>query len=143
MSAVMYKAGVSLLVNQSLTLQTLKGAVCVIGMGDFWNDDCDVKKAYESLEDDGCPRILLSHNPDSKKLLKNADWDVMLCGHTHGGQLIIPYTDLRPFLPIRDKKYSEGLFEWDGRYLHVTRGVGNLHGMRFNCPPEISILEVA
>ena len=47
-----------------------------------------------------------------------------------------------PFAPIRDKKYVRGLHSWNGRWLHITKGIGNLHGMRFNCRPEITVFEI-
>ena len=86
--------------------------------------------------------IVLSHNPDSKELLKKYDWDLMCCGHTHGGQLVIPLIGFRPFLPVIDKSFPEGLLSWGKRHVHISRGIGNLHGLRFNCRPEISILNV-
>jgi predicted MPP superfamily phosphohydrolase len=64
---------------------------------------------------------------------------LLLCGHTHGGQIRLPFVGT-PFAPVRDKRFVEGLHQWDGRWMYITRGVGNLHGVRFNCPPEVSLL---
>ena len=69
-------------------------------------------------------------------------WDLMLSGHTHGGQLWIPFIGA-PFAPVRDKRFVKGLVRWQNRWVHVTKGVGNLHGMRLNCPPEVSLLTLA
>ena len=85
--------------------------------------------------------IMLSHNPDAKTALRDVPWDLMLCGHTHGGQITLPLLG-SPLAPIADKRFSEGLHTWDKRWIYVTRGVGSLLGMRFNCPPEVSILEL-
>jgi predicted MPP superfamily phosphohydrolase len=65
----------------------------------------------------------------------------MLCGHTHGGQVKLPFIGA-PIVSIRDRRFGEGLRQWEGRWIYVTRGVGNLHGIRFNCPPEVSLLTV-
>jgi predicted MPP superfamily phosphohydrolase len=86
-------------------------------------------------------RILLNHNPDAKDLVRSFEWDLMLCGHTHGGQVRLPLIGA-PFAPVQDKRYLHGLYAWDKRWLHITSGVGNLHGLRFNCRPEISLLTV-
>jgi uncharacterized protein len=94
--------------------------------------------AYRAI-DRTQPTILLSHNPDTKSQLMKWPWDLMLSGHTHGGQLSLPGIGT-PFAPIRDKRYVRGLHRWNDRWLHITKGVGNLHGMRFNCRPEVSIL---
>jgi hypothetical protein len=84
---------------------------------------------------------VLCHNPDAKELFRRHDGYLMLCGHTHGGQLRLPLLGT-PFAPVRDKRYVEGLHPWAGRWLYTTRGVGNLHGLRFHCPPEVSVLDI-
>ena len=48
-----------------------------------------------------------------------------------------------PFAPVRDHSMVEGLHSWRGRQIHITRGVGNLWGLRFNCRPEVSLLELS
>ena len=63
----------------------------------------------------------------------------MLSGHTHGGQLRIPFVGT-PFAPVRDRRFVQGLHRWQDRWLHITKGIGNLRGMRLNCRPEISLL---
>jgi uncharacterized protein len=65
----------------------------------------------------------------------------MVCGHTHGGQIRLPLLGT-PFAPVIDMRYVEGLHPWNDRQIYITRGVGNLHGLRFNCPPQVSLLEV-
>jgi len=115
----------------------------MVGLGDIWSGLANpraVLKQKRTEEDETV--IVLSHNPDSKELLKSYDWDLTLCGHTHGGQVVVPFLGLRPFLPVRDKSFPEGVLTWEKRHIHITRGVGNLHGMRFNCRPEISILNL-
>jgi predicted MPP superfamily phosphohydrolase len=84
-------------------------------------------------------RILLSHNPDTKEFLKFHPWDLLLCGHTHGGQVVLPGLGA-PWTPVRDKRFIAGMYSWDNRWIHITRGVGNVHGLRFNCPPEVSLV---
>ena len=43
-----------------------------------------------------------------------------------------------PLAPVKDKKYVRGLHRLSDRWLHITKGVGNLHGLRLNCRPEVS-----
>ncbi len=66
----------------------------------------------------------------------------MLSGHTHGGQVILPFDGPR-FAPVMDKRYVAGLGMWGERQIHVSRGVGNLHGVRFRCRPEINLLTLS
>ena len=85
---------------------------------------------------------MLSHNPDSKSEIEEARWDLLLSGHTHGGQLVVPITGERPFAPVRDKRYIAGMIPWQDRMVHVTTGVGTIMGMRFNCPPEVVVIDL-
>jgi hypothetical protein len=88
------------------------------------------------------PAILLAHNPDTKDVLGDRPWDLMLSGHTHGGQVVLPIVGER-FVPVRDKRFIAGLKRWNGRQVYVTRGVGNIDGVRVNCRPEVSVLDLA
>jgi len=74
-------------------------------------------------------------------MLEPYPWDVVLCGHTHGGQIWIPGLGA-PFAPVEDKRYIAGLYPWSNRWMHITKGVGNIWGLRFNCRPEISLLTI-
>lgn len=131
-------AGVLLLHNGSTTFEHHGRSLNIVGVGDWWADEMEADAAYRSV-DRTRPTILLSHNPDTKSLLRAWPWDLMLSGHTHGGQLSLPGIGT-PFAPIRDKRYVRGLHRWNDRWLHITKGVGSLHGMRFNCRPEVSVL---
>ena len=71
--------------------------------------------------------------------IENHDWDIMLSGHTHGGQVSIPGLGA-PVLPVRDRRYIHGHYCWNHRQLHISSGVGTSCGIRFNCPPEICML---
>jgi len=84
--------------------------------------------------------ILLSHNPDTKEHLGAFHWQLMLSGHTHGGQLRVPYWGATPFAPVRDQRFVAGLRRWNERWIHVTKGIGSVYGLRINCPPEVSFL---
>ena len=135
-------AGIILLENRSTTLSLANQTrLELIGVGDFWGDDFSPVLAFDKARGN-LPTIVLSHNPDSKTKLLPYTWDLLLCGHTHGGQLRIPITGWTPFAPVRDKRYVKGLHLWSQRYLHVTTGVGNLHGARFNCRPQVSLLRL-
>jgi predicted MPP superfamily phosphohydrolase len=46
-------------------------------------------------------------------------------------------------VPIRDKRFIAGLKQWNGRQVYVTRGVGNIGGVRLNCRPEVTVLDLA
>ena len=119
---------------ESLKEQALRLA----GVGDWWAREMEPTLAFADVPTDATT-ILLSHNPDTKAALAPFPWKLMLCGHTHGGQLDLPVIGT-PFAPVTDHRFVRGLHRWEGRWMHITKGVGSLHGMRFNCPPEVSVL---
>jgi predicted MPP superfamily phosphohydrolase len=138
--AMLQESGVTILHNQAAVMEAKGKAVQLIGVGDLWSKEINATKAWEGPRKD-LKTVLLSHNPDSKDVLGEFRWDLMLSGHTHGGQFYLPILGT-PFAPVRDHRYVAGLKPWRDRWIHVTKGVGNLHGMRFNCRPEVSLLRV-
>lgn len=140
--ALLRAARITCLHNEGFSVPIKGRPLQLIGVGDLWSGMCDPAAALARTPDRGAAtRILLSHNPDAKEQLRPFDWDLLLCGHTHGGQLRLPFIGT-PFAPVADKRYVEGLHRWQERWLHVTRGVGNLHGLRFNCRPQVSVIEL-
>jgi uncharacterized protein len=136
-------AGITLLRNDSVALSVNLRRLQLVGVGDVWAKELDAAKAFRTVQKSpGETIVLLSHNPDSKSKVGQYPWDLMLSGHTHGGQLWIPLIGA-PFAPVRDKRFVKGLVRWNERWVHVTKGVGNLHGLRLNCPPEVSLLTLA
>jgi predicted MPP superfamily phosphohydrolase len=133
-------ADVTLLHNEARRININGTRLQLVGVGDLWARELDPATAFRETEKN-LGTILLSHNPDSKTVVANFAWDLMLCGHTHGGQLKLPIIGT-PLAPVRDKRYVAGLKQWQGRWIHTTKGVGNLHGLRFNCRPEVSLLNV-
>jgi predicted MPP superfamily phosphohydrolase len=135
-------AGITCLHNEARAIEVDGRPLQIFGVGDLWARGCHPDVAFAAMpERKGAVRVLLSHNPDTKNLFLRHDWDLMLCGHTHGGQLRLPLIGT-PFAPVVDKRFVEGLHRWENRWLHITRGVGNLHGLRFNCRPQVSLLDV-
>ncbi|MBN2293960.1 MAG: metallophosphoesterase [Pirellulales bacterium] len=90
---------------------------------------------------DGQPlRILLSHSPDQLDWAIAADFDLMLAGHLHGGQIRIPLVG--PILSPSRKgvKYASGMFYAKPTILHVSRGISSEVPLRFYCEPELAHL---
>lgn len=135
------KAGhIPLLHNRSEIVHVSDQSIRFAGVPDLWSGDVDGDQAFAGVSADD-PAILLAHNPDTKDALANRPWDLMLSGHTHGGQVVLPMLGER-FVPVRDKRFIAGLKPWNGRQVYVTRGVGSIHGIRLNCRPEVTVLDV-
>lgn len=138
--SLLASANIPLLHNRSEVVRVRDQAIRFAGVGDLWSHEVDGARAFSDVSSDD-PAILLAHNPDTKDVLANRPWDLMLSGHTHGGQVILPLLGER-FVPVRDKRFIAGLKPWNGRQVYVTRGVGNIDGVRVNCRPEVTILDL-
>lgn len=138
---VLKTAGVTLLRNEGTDWRTPSGAVLrIIGLGDFNEGDEAPQRCMSPVGGEEKPVLLLSHDPESRWLLRGYDWDLMLSGHTHGGQLGIPL--LHRYLSFRSSMPA-GSFPFEGnRRVFVTRGVGAIFNMRYFCPPEVSIIDI-
>ena len=140
MEVLLQEAGVTLLLNARREISVRDWKITFAGVGDMWSGAMNPLAVFsEPAAADSDTTVLMSHNPDTKTILKAYAWDLLLCGHTHGGQFRLPFIGT-PFAPVQDKKFVEGLHRWENRWIHITRGVGNLHGLRFNCRPEVSLL---
>ena len=102
----------------------------------------------ESLSGEGDIRLLLSHSPDSALALSPASRiDLVVAGHTHGGQVALPL--LGPpitFSGVPRVVSAGGLHTLDGHHVYVSRGIGREGNqaprVRFLCPPEVSIINL-
>jgi len=81
--------------------------ILIGGAGDYWEDQLKIDKAFSCSNENEC-RLLLSHNPDSVDTEFNTPLSLVLSGHTHGGQIVIPYFG-PPKLPVNNKNNSSGL----------------------------------
>jgi hypothetical protein len=91
----------------------------------------------------GAKNILLAHYPAWAKQLYGRKMDLILAGHSHGGQVRIPFYGPL-FLPFLVDEYDMGLFHTPAGPLYVNPGIGYLHDLdfRFNCRPELTVFEV-
>jgi uncharacterized protein len=90
-----------------------------------------------------CPdgfRLLVSHTPDNIGWAKKHNCQLMLSGHTHGGQIRVPIFGSL-FVPSRySRKYDMGTFHEPPTILHVNRGISGKEAIRFRCRPQVTRL---
>jgi predicted MPP superfamily phosphohydrolase len=115
----------------------------IAGGGDLWSDHLSFDHILGNVPREDC-RIVLAHNPDSADSAFSERVDLMICGHTHGGQVYIPFYGTPPFMPVHNMNYNFGIkTNSKGTPLFISRGVGwGAFPIRFNCPPEIAVLEL-
>ncbi|MBN1341714.1 MAG: metallophosphoesterase [Phycisphaerae bacterium] len=129
--------GGKVLRNERTVLRRGPSTAYLIGLDDLFVDRCDPAPAFHGLTK-GPPVIALSHNPDSMGILRHWPVDVVLSGHTHGGQVRLPLLG-PPILPVADRRFAAGLVRLGDKTVYVTRGLGHLLQVRFNCRPEITV----
>lgn len=116
----------------------------IAGAGDVCCNQMDLDKAVPPASSThGEPVILMVHEPDVLPQVARYKVDLMLSGHTHGGQIRLPFLPAMS-LPEYGKRYVEGLFRLGPTQLYVNRGIGTVGlPFRFNCPPEITEITLA
>lgn len=85
-------------------------------------------------------RVLLAHTPDLFSWAQEQQYDLMLAGHNHGGQICLPFIGPLVSPSNHGTRYAAGLFHQGRTLMHVGRGVSGEHLLRWNCPPELTLL---
>jgi uncharacterized protein len=129
--------------NTGVWLEYRGARLRIAGVGDLWTDMQDPSAALgDATRDDAV--ILLSHNPDFVESIRDPRVGLVLSGHTHGGQVVVPGFGA-PIVPSRyGQKYLHGLVRGPCTQVFVTRGVGTITPpVRFLCRPEIVLITLA
>jgi hypothetical protein len=138
--------GATLLVNESRNFATASGRVRVIGLDSLLRGQPDLSAALASSHSESPADFtaLLCHEPLAAVMLpKGHRVDLVLSGHTHGGQIRIPWL-WRRLLPACSSRFTDGLYKLDGFHLYVSRGFGAVGTgkLRFNCPAEVALFRI-
>jgi uncharacterized protein len=136
--------GIPVLDNRAVPLERDGKRIWLSGIADALIDRPDLDRAIpEAARIDDEPIILLAHEPDFVPEAAKRNVDLMLSGHTHGGQVRFPFVPPM-MLPPMGRQYVEGHFQIGPTQLYVNRGIGAVGlPFRFNCPPEITVLTLA
>ena len=135
--------GIRVLANAHVNLTVRGQPLTLVGVDDpfYWQDD--IRRATAGAPRDN-PRLLLAHTPDIVRALDDERFDLILCGHTHGGQVrlaesIVWHTNTRLSLPR-----NAGLMRLGDHLVYCSAGVGvSVLPLRLNCPPEVGWIELA
>ena len=126
------KNNIKVLFNNSVCLEKF----CIAGVDDMQTGNPDIKKALKNTKE---PVILLSHTPDIIPDVPHSV-NLTLAGHLHGGQIRFPQAIVVP--SKFGKKFANGYYEYKGKKIYTTYGLGtSILPMRFNCLPEIAVIE--
>ncbi len=131
-------SGVYVLENSNRRAVIKGRYVDIVGLADITTRGIDLERAfYRTMR----PRILITHNPDVYYNVME-DVDLILAGHTHGGQFILPFT---PPLFVPSKfgvEFASGLINTRKNKMIISKGIGtSVLPVRLNCKPEIVIVD--
>ena len=155
--------GIQVLINQVVYPDDKK--LALIGLADLFSGEFNPGSVLDTV-DVNIPRIVLSHNPDTAEFLQPWRVDLQLSGHTHGGQVLFSGLGTLPellykaqnqlpkplkfLIPLKSDckkifrhwEWSAGLHQINSNRLYTNRGLGTYLPGRWNCPPEVTIIDV-
>ncbi len=136
---ILSRCGILELKNDTHMVVRHGQGLCVAGVDDVSEGEDRLQEFFDKLptEEDS---ILLAHEPDYADTATLAGrFGLQLSGHSHGGQVVIPFLG-PPVLPLWGRKYPSGLYRVGEMWLYTNRGVGMTSPfVRFNCRPEITV----
>lgn len=133
-------AGIQLLLNDHIPLMIRGRRLTLVGMDDALSGEPE--PGLLSTLPEGVPTLVLSHVPTLFPDLASRGADIVLSGHTHGGQVRAPFKGAL-WMPMGSGDYDCGWFEEGGARLFVSRGIGtSVAPLRFLCRPEAALIEI-
>jgi predicted MPP superfamily phosphohydrolase len=140
MAPGMEEMGYRLLINEQVTLQRDGEAIYLAGIDDahYYHME-NFHRAAHDIPAGACS-ILLSHTPEAYRHAAHADFNLMLCGHTHGGQICLPGGV--PLLTDADcpRALARGAWKYHDLIGYTSVGAGScIVDVRLNCPPEVTL----
>lgn len=142
--------GITVLINQTAKLTKGTKYILLIGTDELWTNRASIGKALQTFAETKSQKnkpfvyILLSHNPDMVKKAEVSKLELVISGHTHGGQIRLPLWGSVARIPdTLGRKYDKGFFSYGKTGLYITSGLGEIgpRARLFN-PPEIVMLNI-
>lgn len=127
-----------LLHNETVKIPIKGSFLNMTGLGEYILGKLKPDVAFANY-DSHYPGIVLAHNPDSIAYLQSSPGNIILSGHTHGGQVNLPWM-WKKFTKMEDMQLKKGLFNKLNKWLYVNRGIGSVLKFRWFSVPELLLL---
>lgn len=140
---MMSESGFTLLNNEGVNITTTKGQKLFIGgLDDALLGFPDISATLRYMENDADYRIILLHEPDIADRFDTDSANLLLAGHSHGGQVRLPF--IKSPVTALAEKYTSGFYDLsESMKLYVNTGIGTSHiPVRFMVPPEIAVFNI-
>lgn len=124
-----------LLHNESIRVAINQSYLNICGLGEYMLGRTSPDEAFRSY-DPSYPGIVLLHNPDGAYLIQDYPGELVLCGHTHGGQVYLPFIWKR-FIRQENMELIRGLKKAFNKMIYINKGLGGIMNFRWRAKPEI------
>lgn len=133
------RANITVLSNMNIPLHRDGGTLYLAGVDDVWCDKHDLTAALRAIPSNAAV-VALVHEPDYADTVSHDERVILqLSGHSHGGQVRVPFTGALYFPPMAEK-YPLGQYTINGLTLYTNRGIGVVsRPIRFACRPEVTV----
>jgi len=133
--------GARVLVNETALLPPPHDDVALVGLDEPWTGRPDAVRAFAGSRD-AAVRIAVAHAPEAVPHVRGHGAALMLCGHTHGGQIALPSGPIVVYGPM-GRRWPAGFHDADGVPLFVSRGIGTVDlPLRSWAPPDVALFEI-
>jgi predicted MPP superfamily phosphohydrolase len=133
--------GVQFVQNRNVEIKRGNDSIWIAGLDEIYRGNPDMEAGFKDIPDDA-PRIVVTHHPDLIDRLGDRRVDLLLCGHTHGGQVCFPFFGPVIVPSVHETKHAWGFFRERNVLMYVGRGVGAVPPVRILCRPELPIFEL-
>lgn len=140
-AAALRGLGYEVLENAWTSARVRGAPLAVVGVGDAWTGQEDVRRATAGLPSGSAP-LVLAHGPRTADRLRDLGRPLAcLSGHTHGGQISVPLLTRAVLRRVANEPYVRGRYALGDVQLYVNRGIGNSGvRVRINAPPEVALV---
>lgn len=136
------RRGIIVLTNQNTELRRGAEVLQLAGVDDWGWGRADFARTMHGV-DTARPSVLLSHEPMALDMPETRGVSLILSGHTHGGQIVLPFVGAPAAYVWEHLKYLRGMYESEGTQLYVSRGTGVIGlPVRIGARPEVAVLRL-
>jgi uncharacterized protein len=135
------EVGISVLEDSAVSITKNQCRFWLVGLSDYNEGKKQYQQAFSSVPEEAAV-LAFTHHPDAFPEI-TSPFALLIAGHTHGGQVALPFLG-RPIVPSQyGQRYALGHIEENNRHLFVSPGIGtSILPVRFGVPPEVSVLDL-